>query len=56
MCSLGTASERQQSQIAFIAPFLVKQPAVLEIGCASGEFAASLRHAIAVRRYDAIEL
>lgn len=56
MCSLGTATERQRSQIAFIAPFLAEHPAVLEIGCASGEFAASLRHAIAVRRYDAIEL
>ncbi|MGH7016538.1 MAG: methyltransferase domain-containing protein [Caulobacteraceae bacterium] len=44
------------SQIAFFAPFASENASILEIGCATGELAATTRPAIAPARYHAIEL
>lgn len=56
MCSLGTNVERLRSQSRFAEPHLPPQPALLEIGCATGELAQMVQSRIAVASYDAIEL
>ncbi|MEN3976048.1 class I SAM-dependent methyltransferase [Emcibacter sp. SYSU 3D8] len=55
MCSMVTTLERQESQAAFIAPFLNSEPRILEIGCAGGELAATLRRAFPGCWYEAVE-
>ena len=56
MCSLGTNQERLQRQIRLFAPFLARDPDILEIGCATGELAAATRETLRVGRYEGIEL
>jgi 2-polyprenyl-3-methyl-5-hydroxy-6-metoxy-1,4-benzoquinol methylase len=56
MCTKGTNSTRLQSQVSFVAPFLNSGASVLEVGCASGEFAATMRGKLPVGHYTAIEL
>jgi 2-polyprenyl-3-methyl-5-hydroxy-6-metoxy-1,4-benzoquinol methylase len=56
MCALGTSRARLESQIRFFAPFAAPNPAILEIGCATGELAAATQEMMAVERYEAIEL
>jgi len=56
MCSLGTSRRRLEAQIGFFAPFTPANGSVLEIGCATGELAAAVRHMLPIGRYEAIEL
>lgn len=56
MCSLGTSRDRLKRQIQFFAPFLARDPDILEIGCATGELAAATRETLHVGRYEGIEL
>jgi SAM-dependent methyltransferase len=56
MCSLGTNLDRLAAQSRFVEPYLPAQPALLEIGCATGELAETIQGRIAVGSYDAIEL
>jgi len=56
MCSLGTSQKRLLEQVAFIAPFCPEGARILEIGCATGELAATARKGLSPARYEAIEL
>lgn len=56
MCSLGTSDVRLKAQSDFVAPFCPADAKILEIGCATGELAATVRQNLKPARYDAIEL
>lgn len=56
MCSLGTSDERLIAQANFFAPFCPSNANILEIGCATGELAKTVRQSIKPSRYEAIEL
>jgi SAM-dependent methyltransferase len=56
MCSLGTSDARLNAQADFVAPFCPADANILEIGCATGELAATVRQNLKPARYDAIEL
>jgi SAM-dependent methyltransferase len=56
MCSLGTSDERLKAQAGFVAPFCPADANILEIGCATGELAATVRKSLKPSHYEAIEL
>lgn len=56
MCLVGSMEGRLEAQVEFISPQLGPGASVLEIGCATGEFAELLQERSSVARYDAIEL
>ncbi len=56
MGGTGLAHERLKSQADFISPWLPPQPHVLELGCATGGLAATLRAQHVIASYDGVEL
>ena len=55
MGSTGVADERTTAQARFVAPYIPKAAKLLEIGCAAGALAATIRSQCPIARYDGVE-